>query len=122
MIWRDDLRPRHVVRWALAGKGSYLMPKALNLKTSLFLILPQKPVDCDLGAQDGEEEREDAVLEVVAVGRVDDEGAGDCEGGDHEKEGNAEYGEAQGPADGTVAAGFVARQVRVRVKAEPALS
>ncbi len=78
----------------------------------LLLILPQKPVYGNLGAQDGQEECEDAVLEVVAVGGVDDQGAGDGEGRDDEEEGNAEHGDAEGPADGAVAAGFVARQVR----------
>jgi hypothetical protein len=33
------------------------------------------------------------------------------EGRDDEEEGNAEHGDAQGPADGAVAAGFVARRV-----------
>src|SRR3712207_5396539 len=85
------------------------MPETCSL---LFLVLPQKPVYGDLGTQDGEEEGEDAVLEVVAVGGVDDEGAGDGEGRDDEEERNAEDGEAEGPADGSVAAGFVARRVR----------
>ncbi len=78
----------------------------------LFLVLPQKPVYGDLGAQDGQEEGEDAVLEVVAVGSVDDEGAGNGEGRNDEEEGDTENGDAEGPADGAVAAGFVARRVR----------
>ncbi len=78
----------------------------------LFLVLPHKPVYGDLGAKDGEQEGEDAVLEVVAVGGVDDEGARDGEGRDDEEEGDPEYGDAEGSADGSVAAGFVARRVR----------
>lgn len=77
----------------------------------LLLVLPQKPVYGYLGAKDGQEEGEGAVLEVVAVGGVDDEGARDGEGRDDEEEGNAEHGDAEGPADGAVAAGFVARRV-----------
>lgn len=88
------------------------MPKTSNLKTSLLLVFPQKPVYGDLGAQDGEEECEDAVLEFVAVGGVYDEGAGNGQGRDDEEEGDAEDGDAQGPADGALAAGFVSRQFR----------
>src|SRR3712207_6873212 len=86
-------------------------PKRAEMLTGLLLlfILPQKPVYGDLGAQDGEQEGEDAVLEVVAVGSVDDEGAGDGEGRYDEDEGYAEHGDAEGPADGAVAAGAAAR-------------
>src|ERR671917_207496 len=67
----------------------------------LLLVLPQKPVYGYLGAKDGQEEGEGAVLEVVAVGGGDTEGAREGEG----------HGDAEGPADGAVTAGFVARRV-----------
>src|ERR671917_2377512 len=76
----------------------------------LLLVLPQKPVYGYLGAKDGQEEGEGAVLQVVAVGGVDDEGARDGEGRDDKEEGNAEHGDAEGPADGAVTAGVVARR------------
>ncbi len=88
------------------------MLQNLEPQSLLFLVLPHKPVYGDLGAQDGQEEGEDAVLEVVAVGGVDDQGARDGEGGYDEEEGDAEHGDAEGPADGAVAAGSVARRVR----------
>ena len=78
----------------------------------IFIVLPQKPVYGDLGAQYGQKECEDAVLQVVAVGAVDDEGARDRQRRDDEEQGDAEDRDAEGPADGAVATGFVSRQVR----------
>ena len=51
------------------------VPEAL-----LLVVFPQKPVNGYLGAEDGEEEGEDAVAEIVVPCCVDDEGAGDGEG------------------------------------------
>lgn len=56
-----------------AGRSQIGLPHCWRSQL-FFLVLPDKPVYGYLGAQDGQEEGEDAVLEVVAVGRVDDEG------------------------------------------------
>ena len=53
----------------------------LAREACLFLVVfPQKPVQCYLGAEDGEEQGEEAVAEIVGPGGVDDEGAGDSQG------------------------------------------
>jgi len=75
------------------------------LKCLLFVVLPQKPVKCYLGAEYGEEKGEQAVGEIVTPGSVDDEGAGDGEGGDDEKEGDAEYCRTECPLEDTFLAG-----------------
>src|SRR5918994_6366048 len=55
-------------------------PCSLLPETLLFVVLPEKPVQSYLCAEDGEEEGEESVAEVVAPGGIDDEGAGDGEG------------------------------------------
>src|SRR5215210_3977135 len=79
----------------------------------LFVVLPQNPVKGDLCAEDGEEKGEEAVAEVVAPGGVDDEGAGDGEGGDYEEEGDPEHHRTEGPSDDPVLAASALRQAGV---------
>jgi hypothetical protein len=62
----------------------------------LLVVLPEKPVEGYLSAQDGEKQREDTVGEVVAPGGVDDEGARDGQGGDDKEEGRPEHHGAEG--------------------------
>src|ERR671921_2122803 len=75
-----------------------------------FVVLPQKPIQSDLGAEDGEEQGEEAVGEVVAPGGVDDERAGDGERGDDEEEGDPEHQCAECPAEDTFLAAAALRQ------------
>ena len=56
------------------------------------LLVPGEPREGGLGAQDGEEEGERAVFEVVEPGGVDDEPGRDGDGGNDEEEGEEERG------------------------------
>ena len=88
MSWRADLC---YVYWRL-----YPTAETCNL----LIVFPEKPVHGYLGAQDGEEEGEEAVAKVVAPGGVDDEGTGDDKGGDDEEERDPEYAGPQRAPDG----------------------
>ncbi len=79
-------------------------PDARNL--FLLVIPPEEPAEGDLGAQDGEEEGEEAVTEVVEPGGVDDEDGGDREGSDYEEEGDAQQERAEEAPDGAVRSGL----------------
>ena len=67
-----------------------------------LIVLPKKPIECYLAAEDGEEQGEDAVAEVVDPGCVDYEGGGDGEGGDDEKECGPEHERAEGAPEGVI--------------------
>ena len=54
-------------------------------------MVPEAPRENRAGAQGGEEEGEEAVLEVVEPGGVGDETGGDGDGDEHEEEGYGEY-------------------------------
>src|SRR5918997_5083554 len=75
-----------------------------------FVVLPQKPVQGDLGAQDGEEQGEEAVGKVVAPSGVDDQGAGDGQGGDYKEEGYAQNRGAEGTLYDAIAAALALGQ------------
>lgn len=61
------------------------------------LLFPEKPVEGDLPAHDGEYEREEAFSEVVDPGRVDNEAGGDGDGAHDDKEREREYDPPERP-------------------------
>ena len=71
-------------------------------KLSFFVVSPEEPVQRYLGAEEGEEEGEEAVAEVVEPGGVDDEGRGDDEGCDDEEERDSEHERLEGAPDDAV--------------------
>src|SRR3712207_4465516 len=83
--------------------------KGISLDRSLrgffglvFVVLPEEPIKCYLGAEDGEEQGEDAVAEVVDPGGVDDEGGGDNDGGNDEEDGHSEHERLEGAPEDVV--------------------
>src|SRR5919199_1668379 len=54
-------------------------------------MVPEDPGEGGTGAQDPEQEGEEAVFEVVEPGGIDDEPGGDEDGGEHEEEGRGEH-------------------------------
>lgn len=95
--WRWD-RVEFCARFGLQARC--LRPAARGLLVGLVVFAPEDPVKGDLGAEDGEQEGEDAVAQVVEPGGVDDEGGGDNEGGEDEEECDPEHDPTQRPADG----------------------
>ena len=59
---------------------------------AFVLVVPGEPRKGSLGTEDGEEDGERAVFEIVEPGRVDDEPGGDGDGGEDEEEGEGERG------------------------------
>ncbi len=76
-----------------------------------FVAPPEEPGESCAGAQDGEGQGEEAVLEVVMPGGVDDEPGGDAHGGEYAEKGEGEHDPEPGTR-GVARRGYFVTRVR----------